>query len=78
MARTKKAADAKARQIAALDAALDEALDDTFPASDPVSIGAVTGTEPPAAPVDRKSPLPREPVVSVSGRRAPSRAARSG
>ncbi len=77
MARTKKGADANARQVAALDAALDEALDDTFPASDPVSIGAVTGTEPPAAPVDRKSPL-RGPVVSVSGRRAPSRAARSG
>ena len=63
MDRTKEASDAKAR----LDAALDEALDDTFPASDPIAVGKPTGTEPPAAPVDRKSPL-RRPAGSLSGR----------
>lgn len=37
--------------------ALDEALSETFPASDPIAVGAATGTEPPAAPVDRRSAL---------------------
>ena len=41
-----------------LDAELDEALAHTFPASDPVSIGHATGTEPPARPTDRKAPIP--------------------
>jgi hypothetical protein len=34
-----------------LDDRLDEALRQTFPASDPVSIGRVTATEPPSRPV---------------------------
>jgi hypothetical protein len=42
-----------------LDARLDEALRQTFPASDPVSVGHVTATEPPSRPVDAGSPLPR-------------------
>jgi hypothetical protein len=36
---------------------LDEALRQTFPASDPLSVGHVTATEPPSRPVDTKSPL---------------------
>jgi hypothetical protein len=40
-----------------LDAELDEALAHTFPASDPVSIGHATGTEPPARPTDRRAPI---------------------
>ena len=72
MARTKWPQKTKAM----LDAALDEALDDTFPASDPIAVGAPTGTEPPRAPVDRKAPL--SAPAHVSGRRAPSRAAHSG
>jgi hypothetical protein len=43
-----------------LDDRLDEALRQTFPASDPVSVGHVTATEPPSRPVDTKAPLPRE------------------
>lgn len=35
---------------------LDEALEYTFPASDPVAISEGTSTEPPRAPVDRKTP----------------------
>ena len=40
-----------------LDASLDEALAQTFPASDPVSVGHATATEPPSRPIDRKPPL---------------------
>jgi hypothetical protein len=40
-----------------LDAKLDEALGETFPASDPIAVGRITGTEPPARPVDRKAPV---------------------
>jgi hypothetical protein len=39
-----------------LDAALDKALAQTFPASDPVSVGHFTGTEPPSRPIDRNAP----------------------
>jgi len=38
------------------DAVLHEALKETFPASDPIAVGAPTGTEPPRAPIDRKPP----------------------
>jgi len=48
------------RQRRKLDARLDEALAQTFPASDPVSVGHVTATEPPSRPVDTKSPLLRK------------------
>ena len=40
-----------------IDHELDEALEHTFPASDPVSVGHPTGTEPPLRPTDRKAPL---------------------
>jgi hypothetical protein len=40
-----------------LDTQLDDALTDTFPASDPVSVGSFTSTEPPARPIDRKAPV---------------------
>ena len=36
-----------------LDELLDEALRDTFPASDPVSVGHFTSTEPPGRPIGR-------------------------
>jgi hypothetical protein len=36
-----------------LDELLDEGLKETFPASDPVSVGHFTDTEPPSRPVDR-------------------------
>src|SRR5262249_7550637 len=36
-----------------LDELLDEGLRETFPASDPVSVGHFTSTEPPARPLDR-------------------------
>ena len=39
---------------AALDARLDQALLATFPASDPIAIGASTATEPPSRPVERR------------------------
>ena len=52
-----------------LDELLDEGLKETFPASDPVSIGHFTSTEPPARPIDRT-------VVDFSAtRKAKSRAA---
>lgn len=36
-----------------LDELLDEGLKETFPASDPVSVGHFTSTEPPTQPIDR-------------------------
>jgi hypothetical protein len=45
------------RDAAALEAQLDLALAHTFPASDPVSVGGTTGTEPPSRPVDRWPPI---------------------
>ena len=36
-----------------LDELLDEGLRETFPASDPVSVGHFTSTEPPSRPIDR-------------------------
>ena len=45
-----------------LDDLLDEGLKGTFPASDPVSVGHFTSTEPPSRPVDRD-------VVDLSGTR---------
>jgi hypothetical protein len=49
---------ASERAARKLEAALDEALSETFPASDPIAVGAPTATEPPSAPVDRKAPRP--------------------
>jgi hypothetical protein len=39
-----------------LDALLDEGLRETFPASDPVTVGHFTGTEPPSRPIDKPAP----------------------
>ena len=43
----------KGAQQGHLDELLDEGLKGTFPASDPVTVGHFTATEPPARPVDR-------------------------
>jgi hypothetical protein len=50
-----------------LDRGLDEALAQTFPASDPFSVAQVTGTEPPARPVDRKAPRFTRETAMVRG-----------
>jgi hypothetical protein len=44
------------RKASNLDEDLDAALRATFPASDPVSIGQPTATEPPVRPTDRRAP----------------------
>jgi len=49
-----------------LEAELDKALAQTFPASDPFSVGHVTGTEPPSRSIDHKPP---EPVIEPQRRR---------
>ena len=60
-----------------LDELLDEGLKGTFPASDPVSVGRFTSTEPPSQPIDRD-------VVDLGGthksksRRAHARVRRYG
>ena len=51
-----------------LDELLDEGLRETFPASDPVSVGHFTSTEPPGRPIDRT-------VVGFSTARASKRRA---
>ena len=64
-----------------LDELLDEGLKQTFPASDPVSVGHFTSTEPPSRPVDRdvvdlsgtrktKRPLPKRPRAGDMGERS--------
>jgi hypothetical protein len=58
-----------------LEARLDEALKETFPASDPFSVGRVTGTEPPSRPVDTEA-AEMPPPDRSSGRRRSSDAAR--
>jgi hypothetical protein len=47
---------------------LDQALEMTFPASDPISVGAPTGTEPPARPVDRSPPLITKDQIDAAER----------
>ena len=47
-------AGSKGRKEKYLDELLDEGLKGTFPASDPVSVGNVTSTEPPSRPIDRE------------------------
>jgi len=53
-----------------LDAQLDDALGGTFPASDPVSVGHSTSTEPPARPADRKAPVIDLEDVAAARRRS--------
>jgi hypothetical protein len=44
------------RQKRHLDELLDEGLRETFPASDPVTVGHFTSTEPPSRPIDKAAP----------------------
>jgi hypothetical protein len=55
-----------------LDELLDEGLAESFPASDPVSVGQFTGTEPPSRPIDRSAVELRAPR-SMKKRRIPAR-----
>jgi hypothetical protein len=68
-------ADSKARGH--LEELLDEGLKATFPASDPVSVGHFTGTEPPSRPIDRAvADLTR--TAQIKSRPAQVRARRYG
>jgi hypothetical protein len=60
-----------------LDELLDEGLKGTFPASDPVSVGHFTGTEPPSSPVDR-SVVDATVLGKARSRRASARLRRYG
>jgi hypothetical protein len=60
-ARTRTDETTKRQPRRKLEDELDKALAQTFPASDPVSVGHATGTEPPARPVDRKAPRTEAP-----------------
>ena len=60
-----------------LDELLDEALTETFPASDPVSIGNFTGTEPPRRPTNRTA-VELTTVRKTKGRTAQLRGRRYG
>jgi hypothetical protein len=68
-------ADSKARGH--LEALLDEGLKATFPASDPVSVGHFTGTEPPSQPMDR-AVADLTCTAETKIRRTPVRARRYG
>jgi len=57
-----------------LDELLDESLRSTFPASDPVSVGHFTSTEPPSRPIDTGAI--GLTVVATKGRRAHGRTPR--
>jgi hypothetical protein len=50
------------------DKKLDKAIDKTFPASDPVTVGKATGTEPAKRPVDRKPPVITKEQLEASER----------
>jgi hypothetical protein len=56
-----------------LEAQLDEALGETFPASDPISVGHSTSTEPPARPTDRKAPVIDPDDVAAARRKSGAR-----
>jgi hypothetical protein len=58
-----------------LDDLLDEGLKETFPASDPVSVGHFTATEPPGRPADREAVGLAE--ATAKGRKAPARRRRA-
>ena len=60
-----------------LDELLDEGLMGTFPASDPVSVGHFTSTEPPSRPIDW-AVVNVTGVGKTKGRRRPTRARRYG
>ena len=50
------------------DKKLDKAIDKTFPASDPVTVGKATGTEPAKRPVDRQPPVITKEEVEAAER----------
>lgn len=54
--------------MAKQDKKLDKAIEKTFPASDPVTVGKPTGTEPPKRPVDRKPPIITKEQVEAAAR----------
>ena len=60
-----------------LDELLDEGLKETFPASDPVSVGHFTSTEPPSRPVDT-TVVDLTTVKEKKGRRTKARVRRYG
>ncbi len=60
-----------------LDELLDEGLRETFPASDPVSVGHFTSTEPPSRPIDRTG-VDLTSAGKSKGRRIRARARRYG
>jgi hypothetical protein len=60
-----------------LDELLDEGLKETFPASDPVSVGHFTSTEPPSRPVDT-AVVDLTTVAKTKARRTRSRVRRHG
>jgi hypothetical protein len=60
-----------------LEELLDEGLKATFPASDPVSVGHFTATEPPSQPIDRAVVDVTRPA-EMKSRRAQARARRYG
>ena len=60
-----------------LEELLDEGLKATFPASDPISVGHFTSTEPPSQPIDRAvADLTR--TAEIKSRRTQVRARRYG
>jgi hypothetical protein len=50
------------------DKKLDKAVDKTFPASDPITVGKPTGTEPATRPVDRQPPVITKEQVEAAER----------
>jgi hypothetical protein len=60
-----------------LDELLDEGLKETFPASDPVSVGRFTSTEPPSRPID-STVVDLTTTKEKKGRRAKARIRRYG
>ena len=50
------------------DKKLDQAVEKTFPASDPVTVGKPTGTEPPKRSMDRKPPVITKEQVEAAER----------
>ena len=59
-----------------IDELLDEGLRATFPASDPVSVGHFTATEPPGRPIDREA-IDLARVLKTKGRKGPTRRRRA-
>jgi hypothetical protein len=54
--------------MSAQDKKLDKAVEKSFPASDPVTVGKPTGTEPAKRPVDRQPPIITKEQVEAAQR----------